>query len=130
MSAISGVPSHVDYELSQSGLPLTGTVIKAGMPMPKIDESIQSTNTSQKDERPITGTGIYNLAGYMENMKLEDSDNYSDDDFYSDEFEMNSEADNSQPQGRGDEPDREDDDFAFDETVQKGGLKEVVNIYQ
>lgn len=62
--------------------------------MPQIDQSNSSTDVSKKDDRPITGTGIYNLAGYMENMKLEDSDNYSDDDFYSDEFEM-SEADNS-----------------------------------
>jgi hypothetical protein len=47
---------------------------------------------------------------------LNDSDNYSDEDFYSDEFE---EVDDQEYD------DREDDDFAFGDTVKK-----QVDIYQ
>jgi hypothetical protein len=39
------------------------------------------------DDRPITGTGIYDFSSKFENLELNDSDNYSDEDFYSDEFE-------------------------------------------
>jgi hypothetical protein len=39
------------------------------------------------DERKLTGTGSYNLEQNFQNIALEDSDNYSDEDFYSDEFE-------------------------------------------
>ena len=74
-----------------------------------------SSNSTQADERPLTGTGAYNIAQQLQNMELGDSDNYSDD-FYSDEFEQEDNEDNQQKQ---DYEDREDDDFAFDSTVQK-----------
>ena len=39
------------------------------------------------DDRPLTGTGVYEFSSKFENLELNDSDNYSDEDFYSDEFE-------------------------------------------
>lgn len=77
---------------------------------------------SHGDERPLNGTGVYNFSSKFEEMELGDSDAYSDD-FYSDDFEGKEEADE----------DRDDQAFAFDETVQKqgaaGGLQDVVNQY-
>lgn len=75
-----------------------------------------------QDERPLNGTGVYHFSSKFEEMELGDSDNYSDD-FYSDDFD-----------GKGDGgDDRDDDGFAFDETVQKqangGALQDVVNQY-
>lgn len=76
------------------------------------------------DDRPITGTGIYDFSSKFDNLELNDSDNYSDEDFYSDEFE------DPNDQQQEDDEDRDDDDFAFGQTaVQKGGLSEVVGIY-
>jgi len=60
------------------------------------------------DNRPLNGTGVYNFSSRFAEMELGDSDNYSDD-FYSDDFDGNG----------GDDEDREDGQFAFDETVQK-----------
>lgn len=60
----------------------------------------------------------------MERMGLDNnSDNYSDEDFYSDEEIQKG------PRQENDY-DRDDDDFAFDETAKKGGLGEVVNYYE
>jgi len=57
----------------------------------------------------------------MDQMKLgHDSDNYSDEDFYSDEFE----------EEEHEEADRDDHNFDLDETVQKKELNELVGIYQ
>ena len=77
------------------------------------------------DERKITGTGVYDFSSKFDNLELNDSDNYSDEDFYSDEFEdLNVKASQEYE-------DRDDDDFAFGQTAQqKGGLSEVVDIYQ
>lgn len=62
----------------------------------------------------------------MERLKVtsNDSDNYSDEDFYSDEGES------TKNQTEQEDDDRDDDGFAFDETVKKGQLGEVVNYYQ
>jgi hypothetical protein len=66
----------------------------------------------------------------MEAMGLgNDSDNYSDEDFYDEEDEEN-EAKGMVRAGAQEDSDREDDDFAFDGTVKKGELNEVVNIYE
>ena len=71
---------------------------------------------NSNDDRPLTGTGAYNIAQHLQNVELGDSDNYSDD-FYSDEFE---EEDQEQKRPQQNEfEDRDDDDFAFDSTVQK-----------
>lgn len=79
-----------------------------------------STNSSvvrnPQDDRPITGSGVYEFSQKFENLELNDSDNYSDEDFYSDEFE---EVDDQEYD------DRDDDDFAFGDTVKK-----QVDIYQ
>ena len=48
---------------------------------------------------------------------MNDSDNYSDEDFYSDEFEK--------VEDEGEYDDREDEDFAFGDTI-----KNQVDIYQ
>ena len=47
-----------------------------------------------------------NFSSKFEEMELGDSDNYSDD-FYSDDFD-----------GKEEDADRDDGEFAFDETVQ------------
>jgi hypothetical protein len=64
-----------------------------------------TTKHTALEDRPITGTGVYDFSSKFENLELNDSDNYSDEDFYSDEFE--------QPEQNEDYDDREDDDFAF-----------------
>ena len=46
---------------------------------------------------------MYDFSSKFENLELNDSDNYSDEDFYSDEFE--------QPEVNQDYEDRDDDDF-------------------
>ena len=82
-----------------------------------------TTKNTALEDRPITGTGVYDFSSKFENLELNDSDNYSDEDFYSDEFE--------QPEVNQDYEDRDDDDFELGQTVvQKGGLSEVVDIYQ
>ena len=53
----------------------------------KAPQSETRDQTRSQDERPITGTGIYDFSSKFENLELNDSDNYSDEDFYSDEFE-------------------------------------------
>ena len=59
----------------------------------------------------------------MENMGLgNDSDNYSDEDFYSDEG-------GDSPNKR-DHQDRDDDAFAFEKEQQDEGLNQIVNYYQ
>ena len=65
---------------------MEGTVIKGQMPQMSSIPSA-STQPRSSDERPLTGTGAYDLSQKFENLELNDSDNYSDDDFYSDEFE-------------------------------------------
>ena len=81
-----------------------------------------TTKNTALEDRPITGTGVYDFSSKFENLELNDSDNYSDEDFYSDEFE--------QPEVNQDYEDRDDDDFELGQTVvQKGGLSEVVDIY-
>ena len=68
-----------------------------------------TTKNTALDDRPITGTGVYDLSSKFENLELNDSDNYSEEDFYSDEFE--------EPDANQDDEDREDDDFAFGQTA-------------
>lgn len=57
------------------------------------------------DERPINGSGVYNIQQKFEEMDMGDSD-YSDD-FYSDDFEGKQD----------DEGDRDDDEHAFNQTA-------------
>ena len=100
---------------------MQNTVIK-NQTIQKLSETTVQTHG---DERKITGTGVYDFSSKFDNLELNDSDNYSDEDFYSDEFEdvKVNEAEEYE--------DRDDDDFAFGQTaVQKGGLSEVVDIYQ
>lgn len=113
-----------DFELSQSAHPLMGTVIH--------NRASHATNesTSASDDRQITATGKYNLDAQLQNMGLgNDSDNYSDEDFYSDEDGGGTKLGMVRAAAQ-DESDREDDDFAFDETVKKGELNQVLDIYE
>tara|TARA_B110000285_G_C15123673_1_gene618809 strand:- start:389 stop:697 length:309 start_codon:yes stop_codon:yes gene_type:complete len=97
---------------------MKGTVIFNGGNLEDQKDQMGSTNSTvvRHDDRPITGTGVYEFSQKFENLELNDSDNYSDEDFYSDEFE---EVDDQEYD------DREDDDFAFGDTVKK-----QVDIYQ
>jgi hypothetical protein len=52
-----------------------------------VNLSDTATKIESTDDRPITGKGNYDLSSNFENLELNDSDNYSDEDFYSDEFE-------------------------------------------
>ena len=87
------------------------------------------STASTADNRQISGSGKYNFEDQLEAMGLgNESDNYSDEDFYSDES-----WDKGQKMvgARADEDsDREDNNFEFDETVKKGELNQVVGIYE
>lgn len=101
----------LNFDLTQSHNPLLEST--------QNQRPIPSTSASSKkpEERKLTGTGKYNIDHELDKMgRGNDSDNYSDEDFYSDQDD--------------DLDEDRDDDSAFNETVKKGGLGEVVNYYE
>lgn len=81
-------------------------------------EAKTNSTSGNTDERKMTGTGVYEFSQKFENLEINDSDNYSDEDFYSDEFEKVDD-------GQDEYDDRDDGDFEFGDTI-----KNQVDVYQ
>ena len=73
-------------------------------------EAKTNSTSGHNDERKMTGTGVYEFSQKFENLEINDSDNYSDEDFYSDEFEKVDD-------GQDEYEDRDDEDFEFGDTI-------------
>lgn len=65
---------------------LSGTVIKGSGYGPGSGNVSTTAGSSKQEDRALTGTGQYNIETELGKVDLgDDSDNYSDEDFYSDE---------------------------------------------